>query len=104
MNNLNLPESILKRITEIIDYHSLHATHVITRDICEQIASELYADLMEAREALSSIAAEKCEPDFDSVIHKLERGNLISIIDTDTAIAREALSKLDEKYPEKEKT
>lgn len=43
------------------------------------------------RDALESIAAEKCNPSFDSALPKLQRGQLISVIDTDMRIAREAL-------------
>lgn len=55
-----------------------------------------------AIETMTSIAAEKCKPSFDSVLNSLERGKLISIIDTDTALARQFLqdaAKLAERLP-----
>lgn len=52
-------------------------------------------------EALESIAAEKCKPDFDTQLPKLGRGSLVSIIDTDTAVAREALAAVEALTKEK---
>lgn len=46
----------------------------------------------EMEEVLESIAAEKCKPSFEEQLSKLERGALISIIDTDTKLARDALA------------
>jgi hypothetical protein len=56
------------------------------------VAEELRAEVAIYREALESIAAEKCKPSFDEQLHKLDRAALISIVDTDTRIAREALA------------
>lgn len=52
------------------------------------------AQIKELVEALESIAAEKCSPSFDKVLPRLDRNKLISIIDTDTTIARETLEQI----------
>lgn len=57
----------------------------------------LARNFIKAIEALESIAAEKCSPSFDSVLKNLDRGKLISIIDTDTALARQVLAQMEEK-------
>ena len=58
------------------------------------VTIRITSDLLTAIEVLESIAAEKCNPPFDETLPKLERGSLISIIDTDTKLAREALEQI----------
>ena len=72
----------------LIDINPYGAVHVIEYSAYES----LKAERDRYREALESIAAEKCSPSFDEVLPRLERGKLISIIDTDTHIARAALN------------
>ena len=87
---------------ESILYHHPNGTHAVMckdktigawllaeRTLLELIALARWA--FGAKEVLESIAAEKCKGSFEETLHKLQHGELISIIDTDTRLAREAM-------------
>ena len=85
MSNMKLPESILSKIKEntrlFDDMASSSGIEAVETYNVEEIASELYADLMAAREALKEI---KLAGHSDHAKMRI--------------IANQILSKLDEKY------
>lgn len=94
-NNMTKPTA-LQVAKEIVDFYLFHENgpqyDPDVMHVCQAFIAQ-DAELSAAREVIESIAAEKCNPSFDEVLPTLERGKLISIIDCDTALAREWLEK-----------